>query len=98
MTGAPAQLPVTARPIPHELFSSWLLRVAAANGTPLNELLDGFAARYSGLADLRSLDFGLTPRFLQSISMFCRVDVEPIRVLDLSQRSRNSKARCCCDS
>lgn len=86
MTIAPAQLPLSPRPIPHELFSSWLLRVAAANCTPLDELLDGFEARYSGLPSLPSLDFGLTPLFLQSISIFCRVPVERVRALDLSQR------------
>ena len=86
MTIAPAQLPLTPRPLPQELFSSWLLRVAAANCTPLNELLDGFDARYSCVPGLPSLDFGLTPLFLQSISIFCRAPVERIRVLDLSQR------------
>lgn len=86
MTIAPAQLPLTPRPIPQELFSSWLLRVAAANCTTLDELLDGFEARYSCLPGLPSLDFGLTPLFLQSISIFCRAPVARIRMLDLSQR------------
>lgn len=86
MTVAPAQLPLTPRPIPHELFSSWLLRVAAANSTPLNELLDGFEARYPDASGPLPLDFGLTPLFLRSISIFCRVPVERIRALDLSQR------------
>ncbi len=86
MTIAPAQLPLSPRPVPHELCSSWLLRVAAANCTPLDEFLDGFAASYSGLHGIASLDFGLTPLFLQSLSTFCRVPVERIRALDLSQR------------
>ena len=40
-TEAPLQLPFAPKPFRGELFSSWLLRLAAANFVPLDELLSG---------------------------------------------------------
>lgn len=85
-TCAPAQLPFAPRPIPAELFSSWLLRVAAANCIALRELLDGLESRYPATASSQSLDLSLSPLFLQSISTFCRVPVDSLHGLDLSRR------------
>lgn len=86
MTSAPAHLPFAPRPIPDESLSSWLLRVAAANYITLAELLDGLESRYSEASRPPSLDFNIPPIFLDSISAFCRVPVDRIRALDLSQR------------
>jgi hypothetical protein len=86
MTFAPAKLPLASRPIPEESLSSWLLRVAAANYLTLAELLDGLESRYPGASNSQSLDFNIQPLFLDAISAFCRVPVDKIRALDLSQR------------
>jgi hypothetical protein len=85
-TFAPAQLPIAPRPIPAELLSSWMLRVASANCISLLELLDAFKFNYPEILGLQSLDLGLPPSFLQSISRFCRVPVARLRALDLRQR------------
>jgi hypothetical protein len=87
LASAPARLPFAPRPIPTELFSSWLLRVAAANHISLAELLDAFDARYPGvLPDSQSLDLGLPCSLLQALSLFCRVPTKMLRALDLGQR------------
>lgn len=85
-TVAPTQVPFAPRPIPDELFSSWLLRVAAANCVSLREFLDGFEAVYPDMPRLVSIDFNLPRPFLCSISRFCRVSVEGLQALDLAQR------------
>ena len=85
-TCAPAQLPFSPRPIPAELFSSWLLRVAAANCITLGELLDALESRYPGATCSKSLDLSLPHLFLQSLAEFCRVPVDRLHGLDLSKR------------
>jgi hypothetical protein len=85
-TCAPAQLPFAPKPIPEELLSPWLLRVGAANYITLAELMDGLESRYPGASLLPSLDFSLPQLFIDSISAFCRVPVNRIQALDLSQR------------
>jgi hypothetical protein len=87
LAAAPAQLPFARRPIPAELFSSWLLRVAAANQISIAELLDGFESRYPGLLPAgQSLDLGLPSPFLRAFSLFCRVPFRTLHALDLCQR------------
>ena len=83
---APTQLPLAPRPIADELFSSWLLRVAAANCVTLQELLDGLDSVYPGMPPLVSIDLDLPPLFLRSLSVFCRVSVDRLQSLDLAQR------------
>jgi len=58
MAIAPKQLPFAPRPIPTELFSSWLLRVAAAN-LALRELLAGLEARYGRMLTDAPIDYSL---------------------------------------
>jgi hypothetical protein len=88
-TFAPPKVPFAPRPISDELFSSWLLRVAAANCVTLQEFLDGFYSVYPEVPLPRSLDFNLPPVFLTSLSAFCRVSAEGIETLDLAQRFRH---------
>lgn len=85
-TVAPTQVPFAPRPIPEEMFSSWLLRVAAANGVTLQELLNGLKSVYPGLPRLSSIDYSLPPLFLRSLAAFCRVSVDRLQALDLAQR------------
>jgi hypothetical protein len=54
-THAPAQLPLVPKPLKTELFSSWLLRVAAENHVSLYELIDGFTSIYPGIPLLHTL-------------------------------------------
>src|ERR1700736_266433 len=42
----PEVLPIAPRPIAGELISSWLLRVALANGLTLAQLVQGIEARF----------------------------------------------------
>lgn len=91
-TCAPAQLPFAPRPIPGELLSSWMLRVAAANYVLVSELLDGLESRYPEASCLPSLDFSLPPLFFDSISEFCRVRVDTVQALDLSRRLPHMKS------
>jgi ribosomal protein S27E len=86
-TFAPAQLPFAPRPIPAELFSSWLLRVAAANYISLRELVDGLESMYPGIPVNQSLDLCLSPSFLRALSRFCRVPLEKLQAMDLVQRT-----------
>jgi hypothetical protein len=85
-TFAPAQLPFAPRPIAAELFSSWLLRVAAANFISLRELLEAFESRFPSISPAKSFDFALPCPFLQAMSAFCRVPVRKLQALDLVQR------------
>jgi hypothetical protein len=85
-TFAPAQLPIAPRPVPSELFSSWMLRVASANCISLLELLEAFEFNYPEIPGLQSLDLCLPPSFLQSIARFCRVPVGRLQALDLQRR------------
>ena len=84
---APARLPFTPRPIPTELVSSWLLRVAAANCVELSELLQGLASRYGRVLTNSPIDYGLPDAAAHALSKFCRIAPEKIRALDLRNRT-----------
>jgi len=45
----PEVLPIAPPPIAGELISSWLLRVAFANGLTLAQLVQGIEARFAGV-------------------------------------------------
>jgi TniQ len=59
---APSQLPFAPRPLPNELFSSWVLRIAHANCVSPEELMLGFQCRHSDLPSLSSLDWASRSR------------------------------------
>jgi TniQ len=84
---APARLPFAPRPIPTELLSSWLLRVAAANCVELSELLQGLAYRYGRVLSNSPMDHSFPDGAVRALSEFCRIAPEKIRVLDLRQRA-----------
>jgi len=83
---APAQLPIAPRPVPSELFSSWILRVASGNCISLRELLEAVESIYPEAHAIESLDLSLPPSFLRALSRFCRVPVRTLQALDLRQR------------
>ena len=84
---APARLPFAPRPIPTELLSSWLLRVAAANCVELSELLQGLAYRYGRVLSNSPMDYSFPDGAVRALSKFCRIAPEKIRALDLRQRA-----------
>ena len=83
---APAQLPFAPTPFRNELFSSWMLRIAAANVVSLEELLLGLEANYPEVPCPDSLDWRLTPPFLKTMARFSRVSERRLRSLDLGAR------------
>ena len=83
---APAQLPIAPRPVPSELFSSWILRVASGNCISLRELFEAVESIYPEAHVIESLDLSLPPSFLRALSRFCRVPVRTLQALDLRQR------------
>jgi hypothetical protein len=84
---APAQLPLAPKPLPDELLSSWLLRLAAANAISLLELLDGLRWRYPhSLHPGQLLDYSVPEATLQALSLFGRAPLSKLRNLDLSRR------------
>jgi hypothetical protein len=85
-TFAPAQLPIAPKPLPSELFSSWMLRVASSNCISLFELLEAVQFNYPETPAPQSLDLCLPLSFIQSIARFCRVPVRKLQALDLRQR------------
>src|SRR6267142_2265144 len=89
---APVRLPFTPKPLRTELFSSWWLRVAAANYVSARELLCGFRFRFPDVPLPSSLDSCLDPAFLQAIALFCRV---PIRDLQIFGNGYRIHSMCC---
>jgi hypothetical protein len=88
---APVRLPVTPKPLRTELFSSWWLRVAAANFVSARELLCGFHSRHPDVPLPSSLDSCLDPAFLKAIAHFCRAPIAALQSLDLVQRLPHSQ-------
>jgi len=83
---APSELPFTLTPFRGELFSSWLLRVAAANFVSIDELMLGFQSRYPEAPCPHSFDMGLDPQFRKLMAQFCRISARTLRSLDLGAR------------
>ena len=85
---APGQLPLAPRPLPTELISSCLLRVAAANSISLEELLEGFKSRNPGcLAHGQLLDCSLPQATLTALEFFCHLPFMELQRLDLAQQA-----------
>jgi hypothetical protein len=91
---APERLPLTPRPIPDETLSSWLLRVATANGASLAELVHGLESRYP--AATRGgvpLDCDVPLKTLEVLARFCRAEVEVLRRMDLRSHASGLEVR-----
>jgi hypothetical protein len=89
-THAPAQLPFVPRPLETELFSSWLLRVAAENHVSVCELISGFTSVYPGIPLPCLLDRAIDRDFLRAFSQFSRVHFHTLNALDLDARLQRS--------
>lgn len=83
----PEALPLAPRPIGGELLSSWLLRVAFANGLTLAQLADAIESRFPEVS-LQStfLDERLSPPARAALAKFIRVPEADVKALELSQR------------
>jgi hypothetical protein len=89
-THAPTQLPFVPSPLKGELFSSWLLRVAAENAVSGRELISGFASIHPDTPLPCSLDRSLNQDFLRAFSHFSRVRFHTLKALDLDSRLQRS--------
>src|SRR4051794_10711827 len=80
-------LPVMPHPVPGELVSSWLLRVAAQNCISLGELLQAVKLTYPK-ADVpfASLDYDLPSDFRAGLAQLCRTLPNTIRKLEWQNR------------
>lgn len=85
-TYSPSQLPFVPKPLKAELFSSWLLRIAADNHVTARELMRGFTSIHPNIPLPASLDRSLNSAFLQPFSQFCRVHLCTLKALDLESR------------
>jgi TniQ len=89
---APLQLPFAPKPFRGELFSSWLLRLAAANCVTLDELLAGFHASYPSTPYAFSLDVNLDECLLKFMASFSRVPFTTLSRLSLENQVFNPEA------
>jgi TniQ len=89
---APIQLPFAPKPFRRELFSSWLLRLAAANCVTLEELLAGFQASYPSAPYAFSLDVNLDDGLLGFMARFSRVPFRTLSRLSLEKQVSNPEA------
>lgn len=82
----PRPLPKTVAPVPDELLSGWLTRLATANYCEFGELLAhvGIDARY-----FVTLDFELETGAARSIAAAARVDVETVQALTFPELTRS---------
>jgi hypothetical protein len=81
----PEVLPIAPPPIAGELISSWLLRVAFANGLTLAQLVQGIEARFPEVL-LRGafVDDQLSPSARAALAKFLRVTEDNVKVCVLS--------------
>ena len=80
-------LPIAPPPIAGELISSWLLRVAFANGLTLAQLVQGIEARFPEVP-LRGafIDHQLSASARSALAKFLRVTEENVKALELNQQ------------
>lgn len=83
---APLRLPFAPKPFRRELFSSWLLRLAAANCISLEELLLGLQTSYPSVPCPLSIDLNLDRDFLKAMARFARVPVSTLNRLSLDKQ------------
>jgi hypothetical protein len=92
MAQAPLELPFAPKPFRRELFSSWLLRVAAANCVTLDELLSGFETSYPSVPYYLSLDLNLGDAFLKPMGCFSRISFRILSRLPLEEQASKPEA------
>src|SRR5271165_1756243 len=83
----PEVLPIAPPPIAGELISSWLLRVAFANGLTLAQLVQGIEARFPEVP-LRGafIDHQLSASARSALAKFLRVTEKNVKALELNQQ------------
>jgi hypothetical protein len=89
---APLQLPFAPKPFRRELFSSWLLRLAAANCVTLDELLAGFEASYPSASSAFSIDLNLEDSFLKPLACSSRIPFKRLSRLRLEKQVSKPEA------
>jgi TniQ protein len=82
----PAILPCAPRPIPGELRTAWLHRVAAANAITFPELLDAFATRLpADIPEQIWFDDTLPSPVCARLAAWCRLAPPAVAMLDVSR-------------
>ena len=85
---SPSRLPLAPRPLPDEIISSWLLRVAAANAVTLSDLLAALESQHPrALEGVQLLDCAAPHSALAALASFCRVPIRVLEPLDLQRRA-----------
>jgi hypothetical protein len=80
----PKHLPVCIQPLADELLSSWLVRVAAANATTLEEVLAAVSCADSSYSNGNmGFDYQLPEEVRHRLSVFCRVPASKIADLEI---------------
>jgi TniQ len=83
----PAQLPFAPRPVPGEVLSSWLIRVAAANLVQLAELVEALETHHGQVLASGLIDYCVPEDAVTALSKFCRISPQAVRDMDLRQRA-----------
>jgi hypothetical protein len=87
ITFVPEALPLAPRPIGGELLSSWLLRVALANGLTLAQLAEASESRFPEVSlQTTFIDERLSPSARAALSKFLRLAEADVKALELSHR------------
>lgn len=83
----PPALPLAPRPLPGELRTAWLRRVAAANAVSFAELLDSLAMVLPETIPAQVwLDDTLSPSVCATLAAWCRLTPGEVAALDFSRR------------
>jgi TniQ protein len=80
----PVHVPFAPRPIPGELCSSWVHRVAAANVLTVEELFEALRAHANDTL-IGGLDYALAPATCASLAAWCRIPESMLRASDLQR-------------
>jgi hypothetical protein len=80
---APDRLPFAPRPIPGEVLSSWLMRVAASNLVQPEDLLEALETLHGPVPASDLLDYSIPEKTVAALSTFCRISPRIIRDMDI---------------
>jgi TniQ len=80
---APDRLPFAPRPIPGEVLSSWLMRVAASNLVQPEDLLEALETHHGPVPASDLLDYSISEKTVAALSKFCRISPRVVRDMDI---------------
>ena len=80
---APDRLPFAPRPIPGEVLSSWLMRIAASNLVQPEDLLEALETHHGPVPASDLLDYSIPEKTVAALSKFCRISPRVVRDMDI---------------